>query len=473
MSGTYDFGMVGLGTMGANFALNVADHGYSVLGLARSQDKADAFSALAEGRNLQGISDPMAFLAELEKPRIVMTLVPAGDPVDEVIRQLSPFMEPGDFFIEGGNSHFRDTARRAAELAKSGLGFIGVGVSGGEKGARTGPSIMAGGPRADYDRVRPILEAVSAKFNGEPCVDLLGKGAAGHYVKMVHNGIEYALMQLIAEAYDLLHREIRLGNDSIADLFVQWTDGPFGGFLTQITADVLKVVDPETENYLVDLVLDKAKQKGTGKWTSQDALDLGIPIPIIDAAVSARQLSGLKEERVRMESLLGSPKKAEPISAQDAQGVADEVRRALHAAFAAAYAQGFSLLEAASSEHGMEIDLQRCASVWRAGCIIRSKLLEPLRFGISQKAAGESVLSSPELAEVVRQNGDSLRYLVNRAVLGGIPVPCFSATLAYLDGYSTGRLPANLTQAQRDYFGAHTYERTDRPGTFHTDWGPN
>ena len=465
MSGTYDFGMVGLGTMGANFALNVADHGYSVLGLARSQDKADAFSALAEGRNLQGIADPVAFIAELEKPRIVMTLVPAGDPVEEVIRQLSPFMEPGDFFIEGGNSHFRDTARRAAELAKSGLGFIGVGVSGGEKGARTGPSIMAGGSRADYDRVRPILEAVSAKFNGEPCVDLLGKGAAGHYVKMVHNGIEYALMQLIAEAYDLLHREIGLANGAISELFQNWTSGPFGGFLTQITADVLKVKD-ESGQDLVDLVLDRAKQKGTGKWTSQDALDLGVPIPTIDAAVSARQLSGWKEERVLAESTLSVLRRISVTKLS-----VEEVRQSLLLAFLIAYSQGISLLDAASVEHEMDIDVEGSAKVWRAGCIIRSNLLEPIRIAVSERPQGKSILLAPSLADVVSL-APALRSTIAQGVMG-IPMPCLSATLAYLDGYSTGRLPANLIQAQRDYFGAHTYERIDRPGTFHADWGPN
>jgi len=471
--GHFDFGMVGLGTMGGNLAQNIADHGYSVMGLDRSPEKVAEFSALAAGRRFQGTTDPRAFIAELEVPRIVMILVPAGDPVDQIISQLRLFMDAGDFFIDGGNSHFRDTERRAWELAKANLGFIGIGVSGGEKGARTGPSMMAGGNEASYRRVQPILEAVAATYGGEPCVALLGKGAAGHYVKMVHNGIEYGLIQLIAESYDLLRRGLGMGNAAMADLYELWTDAPFGGFLTQITTDILRYIDPETDDYLVEYVLDKAKQKGTGKWTSQDALDLGIPIPTIDAAVSARQISGMKETRIASEAQFGSPLRIDSVTASDAQGVADELRRALHLSFLATYVQGISLLEAASIEHGMEIDIEGCARVWRAGCIIRSKLLEPLRAAIREKAVGDSVLKSVGIAEAVTDNIDSLRYLVNRMALGGIPAPCFSATLSYLDAICTARLPANLIQAQRDYFGAHTYERTDREGSFHSDWGPN
>lgn len=471
MSSIYQFGMIGLGTMGRNLALNIADHGYSVLGLARSEDKAAEFAKYAEGRSLSGVADPKQFIAMLEKPRVVMTLVPAGQPVDDVIAELSPYMEPGDFFIEGGNSHYRDTERRAKELAEKGLGFIGIGVSGGEKGARVGPSMMAGGTAESYARVQPILEAVAAKFDGDPCVALLGKGGAGHYVKMVHNGIEYGLMQLIAEAYDILHRYGRLTNEEISDLFEKWTDGPFGGFLTQITADVLKIKDDSGQD-LVDLVLDKAKQKGTGKWTSQDALDLGIPIPTIDAAVSARQMSGLKDERVRLESHLTTYSllnEADP----HRESLVKDVEGALYLAFLITYAQGLSLLEAASIEHGMDIDLESSARVWRSGCIIRSKLLEPIRVAINELSRTGTVLLAPSFRDVIVDHEWALRDVVLNAVRVGIPAPCLSASLAYLDGYRTSRLPANLIQAQRDYFGAHTYERTDKEGSFHTEWGPN
>ncbi len=465
MAERFQFGMVGLGTMGANLAINIADHGFSVLGLARSQEKADLFSAHAEGRSFLGIADAQQFIELLEPPRVIMTLVPAGLPVDAVLSELSAFMQPGDFFIEGGNSYFRDTERRHAELFKLGLGFIGIGVSGGEKGARIGPSMMAGGTPASYERVRPILEAVSAKYDEQPCVALLGKGGAGHYVKMVHNGIEYGLMQLIAEAYDLLHRGMGLSNDAISDLFNSWSAEPFGGFLTQITADVLAYRENEVE--MVDLVLDKAKQKGTGKWTSQDAMDLGIPIPTIDAAVTARQMSGLKEERVAASKVLGqrSPK---------ASNLNEElVRDALHLAFLITYAQGFSLLRAASQEHGMEIDLEGSARVWRAGCIIRARLLEPLRMALSDPGHTASVLTSSVFQDSVVDLTPALRKIVESCAQCGIPGPCFGASLAYQDRYTTERLPANLIQAQRDYFGAHTYERTDQEGFFHSDWGPN
>ena len=460
--------MIGLGTMGRNLALNIADHGYSVLGLARSEEKAQQFAAYAEGRKLSGVADNQQFIAMLEKPRVVMTLVPAGEAVDEVIAELSQYMEPGDFFIEGGNSHYRDTERRAKELAKKGLGFIGIGVSGGEKGARVGPSMMAGGTAESYLRVQPILEAVAAKYDGDPCVALLGKGGAGHYVKMVHNGIEYGLMQLIAEAYDLLHRGGGLSNQAISDLFEKWTDGPFGGFLTQITADVLKVKD-ESGQDLVDLVLDKAKQKGTGKWTSQDALDLGIPIPTIDAAVSARQMSGLKDERVRAQQSIGRDVRGSTATPDDIR----QVEEALHLAFLITYAQGISLLKAASLEHGMEIDLEGSARVWRAGCIIRAKLLEPIRDALNQVGGVDNLLVAPTFQSVVFSGHAELAGLVIKGASLGIPTPCLSASLAYLEGYRTARLPANLIQAQRDYFGAHTYERTDKEGSFHTEWGPN
>ncbi|MBN9503249.1 MAG: phosphogluconate dehydrogenase (NADP(+)-dependent, decarboxylating) [Armatimonadetes bacterium 55-13] len=471
MADTYQFGMVGLGTMGRNLALNVADHGFSVLGLATSEEKAKAFSDLAEGRKLSAVCGPESFIAQLEKPRIVMILVPAGDPVDSVIAELSPYMEPGDFFIEGGNSHYTDTERRSKTLSEKGLGFIGVGVSGGENGARRGPSMMAGGTEASYQRVQPILEAVAAKFDGEPCVGLLGKGGAGHYVKMVHNGIEYGIMQMLAEAYDYMHRGLGMTNAAMADEFEKWNNGPFGGYLTAISMDVLRVQDPDTGNELVDMILDKAKQKGTGKWTSQDAFDLGIPIPTIDAAVSARELSGMKEERVEAEGYF-SPNNFTPnaSSASSPQDVS-ELGEALHLAMLLTYAQGISLLDAASAEHEMDIDIAQSTKVWRAGCIIRSKMLDPLYRAVKEKPEGKSVLLAPSFRELILELGYPLRAVVGKMIAKGIPAPCLGASLAYFDGYRTGRLPANFIQGLRDYFGAHTYERIDKPGSFHTHWG--
>lgn len=466
MAETYQFGMVGLGTMGRNLALNVADHGFSVLGLATSEEKAAAFSALAESRKLSAVCGPESFIARLEKPRIVMILVPAGDAVDSVIAELKGYMEPGDFFIEGGNSHFTDTERRARELATKGLGFIGVGVSGGESGARNGPSMMAGGTQESYDRVKPILEAVAAKFRMEPCVGLLGKGGAGHYVKMVHNGIEYGLMQLIAEAYDFMRRGLGMTNAAISDEFHRWTDGPFGGFLTSIVVDVLRMEDEGKD--LIDLVLDKAKQKGTGKWTSQDALDLGIPIPTIDAAVSARQLSGMKEERVAADAHFGTWAKG---AIPGPESTLPDLFLAMHLSFLITYAQGISLLEAASVEHGMDIDVAQSAKVWRAGCIIRSNLLEPIRQAVATKPSGQSILMSDGFKDVIVESADALRRTVTLMAVRQVPAPCFSASLAYLTAYRSATLPANLIQGMRDYFGAHTYERVDKPGAFHTDWG--
>jgi len=468
MAETYQFGMVGLGTMGKNLALNVADHGFSVLGLATSDEKAQAFAALAEQRKLSATCGPESFIAMLEKPRIVMILVPAGDPVDSVIAELKGYMEPGDFFIEGGNSHFTDTERRARELQAKGLGFIGVGVSGGESGARNGPSMMAGGTTESYDRVKPILEAVAAKYRMEPCVGLLGKGGAGHYVKMVHNGIEYGLMQLIAEAYDFMKRGLGMANNAIADEFLAWSDGPFGGFLTSIVVDVMRFKDPDTGKDLVDLVQDKAKQKGTGKWTSQDALDLGIPIPTIDAAVSARQLSGLKEERVIADEHFGAFVKG---SIPGPEATLPDLYQAMHLSFLITYAQGISLLHAASVEHGMDIDIEQAAKVWRAGCIIRSNLLEPIRQAVKESKKGQSILLSEAFRESIVGAADPLRRITTLMAVAHVPAPCFSASLAYFTAYRTARLPANLIQGMRDYFGAHTYERTDKPGTFHTDWG--
>lgn len=460
----FDFGMVGLGTMGRALLLNMADKGNAVAGYDTNADKANSLHADSGGQ-VGGFTDVQAFVASIRRPRAIMVLVPAGKPVDDVLANLSPLLEPGDFVIDGGNSFFKDTDRRVKEMHAKGLGFMGMGVSGGEEGARRGPSMMPGGSPQDYDRVKPILESVAAKYEGEPCVALMGSGSAGHYVKTVHNGIEYAIMQTIAEIYDLLKRGYGKSNEQIADLFAQWNEGPAGGFLVEITSVVLRYKDQETGQDLVDLVSDKAKSKGTGKWTSQDAMDLGMPVPTIDAAVNAREISGYKAERQEAEKIYAGLPTDLPKDLTDAQ-----FESALLAASLLAYAQGLAQIHAGSEEYGYGADLRQVARVWRAGCIIRSRLLQPIYQAFERKPDLTNILLDAEIAQIAIAHSDALRKVVVAAAQGGIPAPSLAAGLAYLDSYRTGRLPANLIQAQRDLFGAHTYERLDRPGSFHTQW---
>lgn len=460
-----ELGMVGLGTMGRNLLLNVADHGFSVAGLDHGQEKADLLEkeGAYTGKILGGFTDAKAFVAALNAPRAIMMLVPAGAPVDSVIQELLPLLTPGDLLIDGGNSFFPDTNRRYKELAEKGFGFIGIGVSGGESGARRGPSMMAGGDKKVYEAVRPILEAVAAKADGEPCVALLGEGAAGHYVKMVHNGIEYALMQIIAEVYDIMKRGAGHSNEEIASAFDAWNGSEIGGFLLQITTTVLR--HKEDGQYLVDLIQDAAKQKGTGKWTSQDAMDLHVPTPGIDAAVSARDLSALKAEREKIGAALGAAS-----GGVDREGLIEALTGALHASILLSYAQGFQQLRGASTQHGFDIDIATAASIWRAGCIIRSELLKEYTRAYRANPGLESILLDPALGKFAMTGRTGLVETIARANRAGIPVPALSASLAYLDGARSPRLPANLIQGQRDFFGAHTYERLDKPGVFHTAW---
>lgn len=460
----YDFGMVGLGTMGRNLLLNMADHGFAVAGLDTDQTKVGALHQEGAGKKVQGFTDAKGFVASIRRPRPIMMLVPAGAPVDSVIGSLSPLLDESDLFIDGGNSYFKDTDRRCNELAAKKIGFIGIGVSGGESGARHGPSMMAGGSPESYARVQAILEAVAAKADGEPCVKLLGKGASGHYVKMVHNGIEYGLMQLIAESYDLMHRGAGWSNEQIATVFDQWSASSFGGFLFEITSAVLRY--KEGDAYLVDLIQDAAKQKGTGKWTSQDAMDLQVPIPTVDAAVSARDLSSMKAERVAVAKALGEG--ASPLAGDDATFV-KALSRAMGCAVLLTYAQGFEQLKAASNAYGFGVDLGDVASVWRAGCIIRSKLLPEITTAFGRDTQSHLLLA-PKFQKMAVEGRNGLQAVITRAMDAGIPVPAMSASLAYLDGFRSSRLPANLIQGLRDYFGAHTYERLDEPGTFHTEW---
>jgi 6-phosphogluconate dehydrogenase len=465
------FGMVGLGTMGRNFLLNVAGHGFSCIGY--DLDAAKRTLLLEEGKDVTvaAAENVPAFIAGLETPRRIMLLVPAGPIVDAVITELVPHLEPGDLVIDGGNSHFEDTERREKLLNEKNIEFLGVGVSGGEEGARHGASIMIGGNPDVYEHVRPMLEAASAKVNGEPCAAHVGRSSAGHFVKMVHNGIEYGLMQLISEAYDLLKRGYRTSTEEIAALFAEWNEGDLNSFLIEISATVLKKQDDKTGRPLVDLILDTAGQKGTGRWTSQVAMDFGVPIPTIDSAVTMRQISARKAERVAAAKKLGVVVEELSVDEQLRESTIEFVREGLLAAFITTYAQGLSLLKTASAEKNYELDMVEIAKIWRGGCIIRAKLLEDIRQAFAAEPDLENILVSDVFVPVLRRNQALLKAFVHFALSADVPCMSAAASLNYLKAYSTERLPANLIQAQRDYFGAHTYQRIDEDGIFHTpDW---
>ncbi len=456
-------GVVGLGTMGRALALNMRDHGFRVAGLDLSHEQVAAMAAESEGQ-VAAFALPEEFISSLALPRAILLLVPAGAPVDAVIASLTPLLSKGDILIDGGNSYYRDTERRRGDLAQTGLEFIGIGVSGGEEGARHGPSMMAGGTPEAFARIAPILEAIGAKADdGASCADRVGSGAAGHYVKMVHNGIEYGMMQLIAETYDFLRRACDSTNEEAAAAFGTYAKSNFGGYLLEITESVLLAKDSETGDDLVDLIVDGAQQKGTGKWTSQDAMDLHVPVPTIDAAVSARDLSSFRDERKKASAVLGKlPITIEPD--------VDRIGDALQAAFLLTYSQGFSVLTKASVAYGMDVDLAKAASVWRAGCIIRSKMLPEFRAIFTSDPTLPNLLLSREIAEKMSHLEGSLRWLVTEMARARIPCPAMSASLSYLDGFSSARLPANLIQGLRDRFGNHGFERIDQPGVFHGDW---
>ncbi len=464
----YDFGMVGLGVMGRNFLLNVADHGYAVAGMDQSAEKAKALEVEAGDKKAKGTTSTEEFVASLKKPRKIMLLVPAGKVVDIVINSLLPHLDQGDLIIDGGNSFFPDTDRRSVELEEKGIRFLGVGVSGGAEGARRGPSIMPGGNKSAYEVVAPILEDVSAKVNGEPCVAFMGNGSAGHYVKMVHNGIEYAIMQLLAESYDLLKNVGGLSNQQLGDTFTAWNKAELESFLVEITAEIFYQKDDLTEGDLIDAILDKAKQKGTGKWTSQNAMDNGIPVPTIDAAVTMRGMSSLKAERVSASEILSAHTNG---SSVDAAAFAEDMKKALLFATIISYAQGLSLLKEVSDEKNYELDPEAIARIWRGGCIIRASLLEDIRKAFVAEPDIKNLMASPVFASSLSELQASCRTVVKHAIDAGIPVLALSSALSYFDAYRRDRLPLNLTQAQRDNFGSHTYERTDRAGVFHTEWG--
>jgi len=468
METQFDFGMVGLGTMGCNLLLNMADNHFAVVGFDINRAKAEEFEASANtGTIVKGVDELSAMVQQLKKPRKIMMLVPAGKPVDDVINNLIPLLEKDDIIIDGGNSHFTDTLARIHFLQEKGIHFMGIGISGGEMGARTGPSIMPGGDEAAWKQVKKILEAVSAKVNGEPCVAYMGKAAAGHYVKMVHNGIEYALMQLISEVYDILKRGMGLSNEELHEVFKKWNDGDLQSFLLEITAEIFTHKDVETGKAMVDLILDKAGAKGTGKWTSQNSMDLAMPIPTIDMAVAMRDISVYKDERMAAAELYASqPKK---ITTDKGKFVA-QLHDALYFATIICYAQGFALLNKASSELDMEIPLPDVVKIWRGGCIIRSALLDTFHKVYRKNPDLKNMLLDKRIARLIRSKEKKLRIIARQATAVRIPVAGFTSALAYFDAYCSSQLPTNLIQAQRDFFGAHMYQRIDREGMFHNEW---
>ncbi|MEQ9165411.1 MAG: NADP-dependent phosphogluconate dehydrogenase [Fulvivirga sp.] len=463
----YDFGLVGLGVMGHNFILNVADKGFSVCGLDLDQAKVDSLiKSGGDPSKVQATTKVEEFTQSLSAPRKIMLLVPAGKLVDAAIESLLPHLDKGDIIIDGGNSFFTDTDRREAYLKEKGINFFGSGVSGGAEGARRGPSIMPGGNKKAYQYIKPIFEAAAAKFNGEPCVAYLGPKSAGNYVKMVHNGIEYGLMQLTSEVYHLLKNAAGLNNEELAATFDSWNKGRLQSFLIEITAEIFNQKDDKGDGELVDKILDKAKQKGTGKWTSQNAMDLGIPIPSIDIAVSMREISAFKDLRVEAEALYGKPSP----KAVDKADFISQAEKALYFAFIITYAQGLNQLVEASEEYGYELNMAEVAKIWRAGCIIRAALLDDISKTFSATPGLKNVVMAPDFVGKLKETMAATREVVAYGAKNGIPLPGLSNSLTYFDAITSGRLPLNLIQAQRDHFGSHTYERTDMEGIFHTEW---
>ena len=469
--GQQKFGVIGLAVMGENLALNVERNGFPISVYNRSDDKTKKFMAeRAEGKNVHAAYSLKDFVQSLERPRRILVMVKAGNPVDKVVEQLKPLLDKDDMIIDGGNSLYEDTERRTKDLESTGLGFMGMGVSGGEEGALWGPSLMPGGTEASYKELEAILNKIAAQVDDGPCVTYIGPGGAGHYVKMVHNGIEYGDMQLIAEAYDLLKNAVGVSNEQLHEIFAEWNTTPeLESFLIEITADIFTKKDTETSNHLVDMIVDSAGQKGTGRWTVINALELGVAVPTITAAVNARIMSGIKEERV------GAAKELTGPSGQyegDKQAMIDKVRDALYCSKICSYAQGMALLAQASRQFDYKLNLGECARIWKGGCIIRAGFLNKIKKAFDENPALPNLLLAPEFKQTILDRQNAWREVVALAGKLGLPVPAFSASLDYFDSYRRVTLPQNLTQAQRDYFGAHTYERIDksRGQFFHTEW---
>ncbi len=466
-------GVVGLAVMGENLSMNIARHGFPVAVFNRTAARTDEFLAERGGAaGIVGLHDIADFVNSLERPRRIIMMVKAGPPVDAVIAELLPHLEPGDILVDGGNSFFLDTARRGDELAAAGFNYVGMGVSGGEEGALWGPSLMPGGPKEAYDRLEPMLTAIAAKTDAGPCVTYIGPGGSGHYVKMVHNGIEYADMQLIAETYDIMRHALGLTAQEMSDVFRRWNQGRLASYLIEVTAAVLAERDPESGDPLVDQILDAAEQKGTGRWTSVSAMDLGSPAPTIDAAVTARVMSSMRESRLQASKILTGP---------DASGLPNGLTRdallaaqedALYFSKISAYAQGMALMRAASDAYAWNLNLAEIARIWKGGCIIRAALLDQIRAAFSGPEQPANLMLAPNVAPELNAAAPGARTATMAARALGLPCPAMSASLDYFDSLRAERLPANLIQAQRDYFGAHTYRRLDRDGVFHTHWTP-
>ncbi|MGA9998193.1 MAG: NADP-dependent phosphogluconate dehydrogenase [Pyrinomonadaceae bacterium] len=466
-----DIGMAGVGVMGSNLALNMESHGYSVVVWDRDPAFLEkAVASFGSDKRIVAAKTTEEFVRALKRPRKIMLMVKAGPPVDWTIEQFKPFLDAEDIIIDGGNSWFEDTRRREAALASEGLRFIGSGVSGGEEGALHGPSLMPGGARAAYEEVRPIWESIAAKTEDGPCTTYVGPDGAGHFVKMVHNGIEYGDMQLIAEAYDILRTVVGMKADELADTFAEWNKGILDSYLIQITSEIFRVRDEETGRPLVDLILDKAGQKGTGKWTAQVALDLGIPIPTINAAIEARFISAMKDERVAASRVIKGPKVEQ--ASVDRALLISNVHDALYASKICSYAQGFNLIRAGATEWKWSINLSEMARIWKGGCIIRAKFLDSIKAAYTRDAELPNLLLDEDFRAWMEEHQTSWRECLSQAQRSGVPATAMAVSLAYFDSYRTASLPQNLTQAQRDYFGAHTYERIDKPeqGAIHTKW---
>lgn len=461
-------GVIGLAVMGKNLAFNIESRGYTVSVYNRSPEKTEQMLKEADGKNVVATYSIEEFVNSLEKPRKILLMVQAGAATDGVIESLLPHLDKDDILIDGGNTNFRDTQRRSEELQAKGINFIGTGVSGGEEGALTGPSMMPGGPKEAHELVRPMLEAISAKVDGEACTTYIGPDGAGHYVKMVHNGIEYGDMQLISEAYFILKHVLGLDADELHDVFKEWNEGELDSYLIEITADIFSKTDEETGKPMVDVILDTAGQKGTGKWTSQSALDLGIPLPIITESVFARFISAMKEERVHASKVLSGPD-VKPYDG-DKKELIESVRKALYMSKICSYAQGFAQLRAASEEFNWDLKYGDIAMIFRGGCIIRAAFLQKIKEAYDRDQQLPNLLLDPYFKDIVEGYQSDLRKVLSVAIENGIAVPGLSAALSYYDSYRSERLPANLLQAQRDYFGAHTYERVDKEGHFHTEW---
>lgn len=463
-------GVVGMAVMGKNLALNIESRGYSVALYNRTGSKTEEVVNENPDKNLKGTYSVEEFVDSIEKPRRIVLMVQAGRGTDATIQSLLPHLDKGDVLIDGGNTFFQDTIRRSNELADSGINFIGTGVSGGEEGALKGPSIMPGGQKEAYELVAPILEQISAKAeDGSPCVTYIGSDGAGHYVKMVHNGIEYGDMQLIAESYDLMQNILGLSVDEMAEIFAEWNTGELDSFLIEITADILtRKDDLGTGQPIVDVILDAAGNKGTGKWTSQSALDLGVPLPLITESVFARYISAYKDERVQASKVL--PKPEAPKYDGDKKELVEKIRQALYFSKIMSYAQGFAQLRSASKEYNWDLPFGDIAKIWREGCIIRAQFLQKITDAYEKEADLENLLLDDYFKDITANYQQAVRDVVSLAVQAGVPVPTFSSAISYFDSYRSDRLPANLIQAQRDYFGAHTYERTDREGIFHYSW---